>query len=259
MSINSKVCIAIPVYKERLDNNEKIAWNRCLDLYGSTKIDIYLICPSSLKLENYQLDEIKSVVFFSDSYFKSPLSYNRLLLHPNFYKSFLFYDSLMIYQLDGFIWSDKLLEMVSLGYDFIGAPWIEKKWVSILNRKYRTNFFTNFFSTGANGGVSLRKVKPAYRIAFWLQPFIQLFWKENWNEDMFWSTICSKFIPGYKLAPINRCLAFAFEDKPEKCFELNNNKLPFTCHAWEKFNPEFWAQHFESLDIEPSLPNKSSR
>ena len=33
---------------------------------------------------------------------------------------------------------------------------------------------------------------------------------------------------------------FAFEREPRFLYELNGRKLPFGCHGWEKYDPEFW-------------------
>ena len=52
-------------------------------------------------------------------------------------------------------------------------------------------------------------------------------------EDVFWSSIpehdSSFLIPDYKEG-----LQFAFDRKPELALKLNNNKLPFGCHGFEK-------------------------
>lgn len=36
--------------------------------------------------------------------------------------------------------------------------------------------------------------------------------------------------------------AFAFERSPRYLYELNNNTLPFGCHAWEKYDMDFWLK-----------------
>jgi len=40
-------------------------------------------------------------------------------------------------------------------------------------------------------------------------------------------------------------LGFAFENVPEELYKLNNDQLPFGCHAYEKYSPEFWAKFIE--------------
>lgn len=36
---------------------------------------------------------------------------------------------------------------------------------------------------------------------------------------------------------------FSFEVRPSFLYQLNKNKLPFGCHAWAKWEPEFWKEH----------------
>jgi len=44
----------------------------------------------------------------------------------------------------------------------------------------------------------------------------------------------------------SEAVAFAFEAHPEYLFELNQQQLPFGCHAWQRYNPEFWERMFEN-------------
>jgi len=43
-------------------------------------------------------------------------------------------------------------------------------------------------------------------------------------------------------------LRFAFEGAPRMCFELNQQKLPFGCHAWAKFDRSFWEPYLIASD-----------
>jgi hypothetical protein len=89
-----------------------------------------------------------------------------------------------------------------------------------------------------NGGFSLRKVRSC--ISF-LKKHESLAKQWGCHEDLFWSyaTILDKSfrIPEYKEA-----LAFAFELEPKLAYKLNEEKLPMGCHAWEKYQPEFWRE-----------------
>jgi hypothetical protein len=68
----------------------------------------------------------------------------------------------------------------------------------------------------------------------------------HYNEDVFWSIELNRKrkvlkIPGYKKA-----LQFAFELVPERAFRINNNQLPFGCHAWD-LNIDYWRPVFKEL------------
>jgi len=60
------------------------------------------------------------------------------------------------------------------------------------------------------------------------------------NEDFYWSVIIPFFAKNFKRPTVQEALGFAFECFPKQCYEQNNRQLPFGCHAWEKYEPEFW-------------------
>ena len=63
------------------------------------------------------------------------------------------------------------------------------------------------------------------------------------NEDRFWSDRAKFFCPEFKIAPADVALRFSFERFPRYCFEQNNRQLPFGCHAWPKWDREFWEPY----------------
>lgn len=68
-----------------------------------------------------------------------------------------------------------------------------------------------------------------------------------WNEDGFWSCGLndSRFVI-HKPEALE-AVGFAFEDCPSMMFGLNQNRLPFACHAYRKHEYEsFWKNHLES-------------
>jgi hypothetical protein len=63
------------------------------------------------------------------------------------------------------------------------------------------------------------------------------------NEDYFWADEAARCDPSFKVAPFEVGLRFAFEVAPRKCFELNHRRMPFGCHAWQRYDPAFWEPH----------------
>lgn len=268
------VAIVIPIYKERPTDIENSSFLQCLKIFK--KRPIRLICPNSLNVEYYEKllsknsDISWKIERFSEKYFTSIEGYNKLLLSKSFYKRFKEFQFIQIYQLDAWVFRDDLDYWCSQNYDFIGAPWFEEYKQGNLN-----------FTTVGNGGFSLRKVKSALKILSshkrieslkvifkkeWEIPynfngrigsFIKLikifcFLKNNthhWfndfnkNEDLFWSTIANELFKWYRIPDPGKALQYSFELNPSFLFEKNNYKLPFGCHAWEKYEPEFWKQH----------------
>lgn len=166
------VQIVIPIYKKTLNFFEKIALKQVSRILY--KYPVTFVAPESLKFSYGKRYDSIYIERFPDEYFKNINSYNRLMLSKNFYQRFLKYESILIYQLDAFVFSDRLQEFCQMGYDYIGAPWLSGLTYEIYNKKYK-----NFVG---NGGFSLRNVESSLRVLQQEQSLCQ-----NWraNEDLF--------------------------------------------------------------------------
>lgn len=257
-----KVAVIIPIYKPRSDPDDLISL-RHLKKYLN-KYDKYFVAPDGLIEKNYKQKTIKFIKF-SRKYFSSRQEYNKLLLQEDFYKKFIAYDFILIYQLDALVFSDKLIYWCKKNYDYIAAPWFSPIIGWLTHKK-------NSPPSGGNGGFSLRKVKSVLKVLEVVKKnakrqsenkFIRILWflqavlsgksHEKWlnapadnypfNEDGFWALEAPKYLKGYKVAPFNEALGFGFERFPEKCFKLNSNLLPFGTHAWKKYGEKFWEPY----------------
>ena len=221
--------------------------------------------PRSL---NFSLPDFE-IVRFPDRYFTSVLSYNKLVLTDHFYRTFLKYKYILLYQLDALVFSDQLMEWCERDFDYVGAPWLKN-----------ANSPEQGFSNVGNGGFSLRKVETALAVLdsrevvidaseYWTEfqathtRFSQIlnlykkylkrfsyFSNVRWYvrhphdmEDIFWANIAPKIHPRFKIAPVAEALKFSFESAPRYCFEQNNFQLPFGCHSWEKYDRGFWEPY----------------
>lgn len=91
----------------------------------------------------------------------------------------------------------------------------------------------------------------------------------NGQEDFFWCidmpVLYEKYIDNnsfvaklFKLSPIQKlkiadittAMRFSMECQPARLFEMNNNNLPFGCHAWPKYDIEFWKPFIISAGYE---------
>lgn len=267
------VIILIPIYRNFLEDFEQTS------LYFAfknlTEYKKLIISPLYLKddnkfnniLENYDVD----VKFFKDSFFDGFSGYNKLLINLDFYKYFMEYKYMFIYQLDALVLSDNLEYWLNKDYDYIGAPWL-------------TGGERPVFDSMGNGGFSLRKIDAFIKVLesktiyyshlkfcststrigiknlFLIKVFEKL--KQNsislnylklflyfykGNEDYFWSFIAQYFVENFMLATPTEALEFAFEGNPRKCFEENKFKLPFGVHAWQRHNIDFWIEHFPEI------------
>lgn len=242
-----EVAVVIPIYKEHLNDNEIISLDRCLKILGDHPIVV--ISPEGLSFDDIPLLLSHKVgrKFFPNHYFEGISGYNKLMLNTEFYKSFLDYRYILIYQLDAFVFSDQLLAWCSMSYDHIGAPWIGVDFVEAYNRTPLAKLWQLLGAKKrvvGNGGFSLRKTRTfmfslmatKHRVGTW-----------NGAEDMFFSFLVPKYLPFIKTPDFESALKFAFELEPSECLKQNNNELPFGCHAWERYDIEFWRPIFKNF------------
>lgn len=227
------------------------------------KFDRYFIAPQNLKLGTVNKKGYNTIRF-DKSFFANRNSYNKLLLGKEFYESFSKYKYILIYQLDALVLSNQLIDWCNRGFDYIAAPWFDTRIGHLTNRKGSP-------VSGGNGGFSLRNVQKSLKVLDLVEKsanrstenrLLQKMWlalaivtgqahgkwlnapADNYpfNEDGFWSLEAPKYLSDYKVAPFKEALSFSFEKYPRKSFELNNHRLPFGTHAWEKYDRAFWSQ-----------------
>ena len=225
---DKKVVVVVPIYKNALDEYEKISLIQMLNVLE--RQEICFVLPESL---NMPIDTGKRhVERFLDCYFTSTESYSRLLMSEEFYKRFIEYEYMLICQLDVFVFEDKTAYFCGLGYDYIGAPWLAGYTeYNMLKR--------NVLHVG-NGGFSLRNVESCLKMVAQKNELYNYF--SNRNEDVFFSACDGS---DFSVAPLDIALSFSFEREVRRCYELNQNKLPFGCHAWQKYDLEFILPHIK--------------
>ncbi len=268
-----KSCVVIPVFKEfsslTVSELTSLGCLKCIFLRSF----IRFISPFSLDISGYlqfaESNEFNAeVIFFDDFYFSSITGYNHLLLSKSFYLRFSSFENILIFQTDAFIFRNELDQWANSGFDYIGAPWFDS---------WRKNDPTAKIVGVGNGGFSLRNTSKAISILnrvnllrafnrFWQKHNLERFIKYNHfilpfnryfkikkfyelgavlneeidNEDIFWAVFVADVFADYRVAPVEEALKFSFECNPRILYKMNGNKLPFGCHAWEKFDPDFW-------------------
>lgn len=239
--------VVIPIYKQYLTNYERISLTQCIRVLGN--YPIYILKPDGLDLSFLSCFKYEwGVASFPDEFFRSPSTYNRLLLDKRFYEYFNAFDYILIYQTDAFVFKDELTYWCDKGFDYVGAPWIDvesftRMPVTDLDRLLYKYALTRRFikpKRVGNGGFSLRNISSSLCVLNKIPEIVDSFTS---NEDVFWSIVAPKLtkfnIPEYEVA-----LNFSLELKPKVGYELNGNTLPFGCHAWERWDIEFWRPIF---------------
>ena len=243
---NPSVVIVIPIYQSVLSEAERLSLRQCLKILD--RYPVQVVKPQNLDVSKLK-EEFPSLEFisFDDSFFKGVDAYNKLLVSVDFYKTFSAYEFMLIYQLDAYVFKDELSEWCKKGFDYIGAP-------SLHQEKYNQlpagseNIYAEALSANRfvlNGGLSLRRIPAFLRYL----KIYNLFYPQ-WvgNEDMLFSQEATRLIPMkmfLKLPTWQQALYFAFEKSPAATYEITNHQLPFACHAWERYDPEFWKSFIQ--------------
>lgn len=250
--MKKRVIIIIPMYRE-FTKTEKISFERCV-----TVLNRYPICilhPQKLNVNNViaQYNDMATITetALPDKHFTGIDSYNDLLFSEEFYALYSDYEYMLIYQLDAYVFEDKLEEWCAKGYDYVGAPWIptlyyyKKIWGGLrqwwYKRKpvdiYHIPHCFKYFAVG-NGGFSLRRIETMRQIMHDDKEIIR---QCHYNEDWYISQVATRThnisIPHWREA-----LSFSFEHSLKNCYRLNDHQLPFGCHYWdhERYYKEFW-------------------
>lgn len=259
-----KVAVVIPFYKDKLSAFEKIALEQARKVLFS--YPIIAIKPESLILTGeINAFPFTDIISFDDNYFKDVQGYNALMLSDGFYKRFLDYEFILIHQLDAFVFSDELSYWCNQPYDYIGAPWIRvaeypdfiKAFKSKIQFYYhaRFNVQKNGFPSPmqyeyrvGNGGFSLRRVKKFHDLSISMRHKMESYLtrtEHEFNEDIFWGIEVNRRRKILKIPNYKKALKFSIELAPVRSFKLNNNQVPFGCHAWDK-HLDFWRPIFKT-------------
>ncbi len=257
------IVIIIPLYKNDLTYYERLSLNRTLLILQ--RYDFVFVKSNSFRpdfdaiIQNKNVLRQYTVENFEDHFFQSVKGYNKLLISEGFYERFRHKKYMLICQLDVYIFRDELLDWMNKGFDYLGSPWpaseihqlqkthLKRKLKYIRNVMKVVNFL--FFNkrdyTIGNGGLSLRKVR---KCLSFLRSHSGYATKWKANEDVFWSMLAPILNPFFRIPNLKQGLGFAFESDPSYFYRLNQNRLPFGTHAWEKHEPEFWQPLIDDIE-----------
>lgn len=220
-----EVAVVIPYYHNDLSITERISYEQCRKVLHN--FPIMFVVPDGFEISAIEkFPEKWGVVEVPPQWLSSVGAYNQMMLNRKFYEAFQQYEYILIYQLDAYVFSNRLLEFCSYGYDYIGAPWIEGKFEPKLADR-------GIFYVG-NGGFSLRKVDACLQQLCGIMPE-----QIECNEDVFWASRENSF----NIAPKEIAWQFAFERPVQTLYKLNGEEMPFGCHAWMKYDFEFFRPY----------------
>lgn len=254
-----KVCIVIPAYKPELKENDLVALRSVERHLGH--FPIRFAVPHGMDVSQLTAEVGGAVAEeFAPEYFAGIAGYNRLMMSEEFYSRFSGYEYILIFQLDAYVFSDRLLEWCGKGYDYVGGPWVVRpiyrfplfrlfSWVkhSLRRRAGKPDLQATNWKVG-NGGFSLRKVPSHLHAVRALRGEVERYLLTRhhiFNEDVFFSVEVNRHGLGFRYPGWEEALGFSFDKNPGLCMKLAGGRLPFGCHAWTKRKMrKFWKKVF---------------
>lgn len=237
-----KFCITIPVYSENLNPIDTIGLTRLYNIIGEKNYDVYFICPISLCLDNYRkIFKNTLECRFNNEWFTSLYTYTQLCLQYEFYDRFSDYEYMFMYQLDSYIFEDRIEEICNLGYDYIGGPIF-----SLASGWNLTNEYGEYSPKVGNGGCGWRKISTFKEICDVNGEFrttyniTDEYIKKIAFEDKYFSNDIENLYDLYKPS-WEETLKYAWDSSvPEIWNYLGENKyFPMCAHGVYKY-PLFW-------------------
>jgi len=263
MTFSPRVCVVVPVYRSELTPTERISLTQCRRVLGHHPFRF--VAPDDLQLPYRITGEV--VERFPSEFFSGVEAYNRLMLSDQFYERFGDFDFILIHQLDAFVFRDELLEWCRRGFDYVGAPWFIDspvtlspwlrfgQWMTRLRGLRQADGTVPWIMVefaGGNGGLSLRRVSAMRRALALDSQRVETYRRGGRpplrNEDVYFTVEANhgRIRPVVRVAPFPVALQFSMESDPETAFQLSGYLLPFGCHAWDRFQPEFWRPHISA-------------
>jgi len=262
-----RAVIVVPIYKETLNAFEEISLKRCLEVFRDR--EICYVAPWGLRIPALPTGQNLEVERFDASYFGSQQDYNRLMVAVDFYRRFENYEFMLIYQLDAYVFRDELDFWCKRGWDYIGAPWFEGDRMEPMagNGGFSLRRIPAFISILGLGHRRLKsfgevaqenkRISPASRRAYTVsRNYLSranrvraYLTNPGFNEDRFYSYTAPRLDSNFKVADSRTGIPFSFEVRPRDLYAMNDDSLPFGCHAYEKYDPDFWELHIPGLAI----------
>jgi hypothetical protein len=263
--MNKLAVVIIIGYRTTLNENEKLSLRQCYNVLQNW--DIRIISPQGMDVTEYKkVNPDIQFEFVHPKWTSSYLMNSQFKTNKWLYSRYRDYEYILFYELDAWVFRDELEYWCKKGWDYIGAPWFD-----IRTKQTRGS---------GNGGFSLRRNSSSLRMTnriaflkkvrgFWFKSYLQaiipfetiiricktplhirkpedvtsMLLEKEILEDYYWCKKIGVVFNDFSVAPAEISYQFSFEANPGLLFEMNQNSLPFGCHAWEKHEPHFWEKH----------------
>lgn len=253
---NHKVKIVIPLYRNRLDDDEYKSLSNNLHILN--RYPILFLLPEGMTppavTAGYETMRVSSKWLGAQN---GIAGYNRMMMSRAFYTLFADCEYILICQTDAWIFRDELDEWCGKGFDYVGAPWPRRSiydlffvrmWLKIRKRIFGRSgrpLRQDGFDRVGNGGLSLRRVESHILACEHYADIISEYGNHIgnlYNEDFFWATVPAEF----RYPTVDEALRFSFDVHPAYCYRRTGSRLPFGCHGWSKKRyKKFWRRFIQ--------------
>lgn len=248
---SSHTVVLVPIYQPVLSAPEQFSLDHSLPLLAAQGRRVVFIGPQGLDLAYYHR-RYPGVAFdgYPPVYFGSIRGYNLLLLDPAFYERYAAHEFLLILQTDAVLLRDDLDHWAGLPYDYVGAPWPQGVTVKVQLDRFEGGNARTVRALVGNGGLSLRRVRACQALLHEFPQAAEHFRRSGSSEDLYFAVmgqLSAHFVlPNERVASL-----FAWELAPEH-YHAVNGVPPMGGHAWQKYNPDFWARFLPVPALENS-------
>lgn len=263
-----RVAVAVTLsLKTTYTADEELAFRHIRRYLGG--YDKYVIIPEDHPARYPGFEEKR----FPRKYFGTGLAHTMLLLSEEFWTAFSEYEFVLIHHLDALCFSDELMEWCEAGYDYIGAPWLispdtphiteakvgnggfSLRRVDSALRVLRSQrpcippdeYWQRFCAQTPSRWRRVLNYPRKYlkRIPYFnnAQRHIRWVLKDDVHEDRFWAEYATRYDPGFRIAPVEVAMRFAFEAAPRQCMERIGGRMAFGAHRWTKFDRKLFEPH----------------
>ena len=220
-------------------------------------------------------------VAIDDSWLASVATYNAMLLQSWFYRLFADWTYLLIFQLDAWILGDDLGDCLAKNYTYIGAPWtahlgpdtpdvgvgnggLSLRCVSEMIRicesplwrfmpvfrwrklAYRMTLFRRYylFPPSQRPLLFFKRLCLFAAMSLGWRNTLAYYARIGIQEDHVLSVYAPCVYSWIRIPTMDEAAAFSIETNPRETMAEYGVERPFGCHAWEKYDRDFWLSTF---------------
>lgn len=270
--------MVIPHPNTDLTASQQFSIQTCLSALGG--YPVFYLTKKSAPVESLAsyLNRIQ-IIQVDDERMADIESYSKFLISPEFYSLFAQFEYILVHQLDVVVFEDRLLEWCDKGYDYVGPPMFQGDEPQPLLWQAGNGGFSLRKTSAFLELLSSRKVFPKfdyYRplraelgVFYLLVLRLMLQFSQTWlaqyfpglfrwffittsksiHEDAYFAFFAAFFMENWSMPTAGESADFGFDRCPKTAYAINGNKIPFGCHAWEKYDKAFIEELLEKKGL----------